>query len=229
MLPPPVLATVLGLFLALAGAGCARSRHSVEMPPATTAGVVHVVFRGWHTDIGLPIDEVGGQAGTGLQRDFPGARYLVFGFGERAFYLNARPAFGDMLLALLPGPGAVLVTALNTTPDEAFGSDNVVELRLTQAGMDGTTRFVSASLDSDGTGQPRRIADGPYPGSLFYATSLKYHAFYTCNAWTAEALARGGLPIIPTGTLFAGQIMEEARRLAEAQSGAASPVSAVAH
>ena len=198
----------------------------VEMPREAATGVVAVVFRGWHTDLALASDQLGGPARAILLRDFPGARYLVFGFGERAYYLNRQPGLGDMLLALLPSPGAVLVTALNTTPEKAFGAENVVELRTTQTGVDKIAGFVSATLEADNTGQPRRIADGPYPGSLFYATRLTYDLLYTCNSWTAEALAQGGLPITPTGVLFASQVMERAREIREAQSGPASPVSA---
>jgi Protein of unknown function (DUF2459) len=161
--------------------------------------------------------EIGGPEAIALKRDFPGARYLVFGFGERAFYLNNRPGFGDMLLALLPGPGAVLVTGLNTTPDAAFGSENVASLGITADGIKGITHFVSASMDTDGTGQPHRIAYGPYPGSLFYDTPVTYDAFYTCNTWAAQALEQANLPVSPQGVLFADQVIETARRIAAAQ------------
>jgi hypothetical protein len=59
-----------------------------------------------------------------------------------------------------------------------------------------------------------RIADGPYPGSLFYASSGTYSGFYTCNTWTADALRVGGLPVSSDGVLFAGQVMDRARRAA---------------
>jgi uncharacterized protein (TIGR02117 family) len=212
-------------FLALSLASCAGSSHRSEIQREAPAGVVYVVFRGWHTDIGLPADEIGGPAGGTLRHRFPGARYLVFGFGERTYYRSSRPAFGDMLLALLPGAGAILVTALNATPAEAFGSGNAVELRLTPSGLDGIARFLSASLERDATGL-RRIADGPYPGSEFYATPVTYSAFYTCNTWTAEALRQAGLPVFPTGVLFAGQVMDAGRRLAELQAGEAAKISA---
>ena len=210
-----LLALALGLVLP----GCAGPFQRADMPQPSLAGVVYVVSRGWHTDIALPTGEVGGAAGITLQRDFSDARYLVFGFGERAFYLNSRPGFGDMLFALLPGPGAVLVTGLNTTPAAAFGSENVAELGVTATGMSGIARFVSASLDADGDGRPHRIADGPYPGSLFYASPVTYDAFYTCNTWTAQALRQAGLPISPTGILFADQVIEASRKITGGEPG----------
>ena len=201
----------------LALASCAGPPRSLEMPGAPFAGEVYVVFRGWHTDIGLRADEIGGSTGPALRRRFPDVRYFVFGFGERAYDTSRRPDFGDMLLALLPGPGAVLATALNATPAQAFGADNVVAVRLTRSGLEGISRFLSASLTSDSTGLPRPIADGPYPGSELYASPVTYSAFYTCNTWTAQALRQAGLPISPAGILFASQVMDAARRLAAMQ------------
>ncbi len=66
-------------------------------------------------------------------------------------------------------------------------------------------------------GEPLIVGLGPYPGSLFYASSETYNLAYTCNTWVAEALSDGGLPLSPGGVIFAGQIMPEARRIAAEQ------------
>jgi hypothetical protein len=177
--------------------------------------VIYVIARGWHTDIGIPIEEAGGRL-ISFPKSFPGVRYLVFGFGNRDYLLSNRGNFGDMLRALLPGPGAVLVTALRETPQEAFGSDNVVRIHLTRAGLRNLTQFVSDPLET--AGEPRPIAEGPYPGSLFYASPVSYSAFYTCNTWTAEALRRAELPVRSTGILFTDQLMEQVRQLSAAEA-----------
>ena len=52
---------------------------------------IYVVGRGWHTDIGLSVDEVTGPLAS-LERDFPGIRFMVFGFGEREYYMAQTPA-----------------------------------------------------------------------------------------------------------------------------------------
>jgi hypothetical protein len=63
-------------------AGCTVMPTDVPVPDGEAT--IYVVGRGWHTDIGLPVDEVTGQLAS-LGHDFPGIRFMVFGFGEREF------------------------------------------------------------------------------------------------------------------------------------------------
>src|SRR5689334_1907965 len=129
---------LVGLLLAspVVGAltGCAGVPQAIRHDNDPPDRVLYVIARGWHTDIGLRIEEAGGRL-ISFRKSFPGVRYLVFGLGNRDYLLSNRGNFGDMLRALLPGPGAVLVTALRETPQEAFGSDNVVRIHLTRAGL----------------------------------------------------------------------------------------------
>jgi hypothetical protein len=67
------------------------------------------------------------------------------------------------------------------------------------------------------------LGDGPYPGSLFYASGDTYALTHTCNTWTAEALQIGGTEVRAAGVLFAGQVMDRARAAAERPDGAAAP------
>jgi hypothetical protein len=178
---------------------------------------IHVVQRGWHTDIGLPATGLH-PALAKLGRDFPGARHLVFGFGDRGYVLNHGPSGLAALRALWPSPGAILLTALAAPPEAAFGTDNVVTLPLTQTGFDRLQQFVLDSLERTSPGEVSRpIGEGPYPGSVFHASSVDYAATYTCNTWTAEGLAVAGLPIRVSGVLFAHQVMLQARQAATAR------------
>jgi hypothetical protein len=118
-------------------------------------------------------------------------------------------------MALLPGPGAVLLTGLSATPAEAFGAGNVQPLRVSRAGFARLQAFLWRSLVPEGEAA-RPLAEGPYPGSRFYASGVTYAGFYTCNTWTAEALAQAGLPVSPAGVVFAGQVMAQARKAAAA-------------
>ena len=49
--------------------------------PAPPAEAVYVISGGWHTELGLHAEALGGPLTT-VMRDFPTARYLVFGWGE---------------------------------------------------------------------------------------------------------------------------------------------------
>lgn len=153
--------------------------------------------RGWHTDLGLPAEALDPR----LAALFPGAAWLVFGFGDRDYVQAESPGPGTALAALWPGPGAILVTGLKVSPDLAFGAEASIPLRLPPGGMAGVASFITASLAAT---EPMRA--GPYLGSLFLPASRDYSAVYTCNTWTAEGLAAAGLPVAPAGILFAAQV-----------------------
>jgi hypothetical protein len=121
-----------------------------------------------------------------------------------------------MLAALAPGPGALLVTALRDTPQSAFPAEDVVVLRVSTRGLARLIDFIAESFERPTDGVLHAIADGPYPGSLFYASTRTYSAGYTCNTWTAEALQTAGLPVHSAGVVFADEVADQARRIAVA-------------
>jgi len=210
---------VLAVLLAcLVLAGCAAP---VPPPPPAdqTAGpqteTIFLVERGWHTDIGLEATQLGDALGQ-LRTIFPGVHTLVIGFGQRAYLLQPHPDFGDMLAALAPGPGAMLVTALRDPPQTAFPAEDIVVLHVSARGLARLVDFVTKSFERAPDGALHAIADGPYPGSLFYASTRAYSAGYTCNTWTAEALQTAGLPVHAAGVVFADEVADQARRLAAA-------------
>jgi hypothetical protein len=169
-----------------------------------------VVQRGWHTEIGLAVEDIDGPLAT-VERAFPGVRFLTFGFGERQFLVNRRRTFGAMLIALLPSRSALLVTALRATPEVAFGPQNVVALHVSRAGLVRIESALWREFETSGAGEPVLLADGPYPGSVFYAGRDTYDLFFTCNTWTAETLRAGGLAVPATGVVFSDQVMGMAR------------------
>jgi uncharacterized protein (TIGR02117 family) len=220
-MPPPTRhADGRGFALAacLALAGCAAPVPPAP-PPQLTAGpkteTIYLVERGWHTDIGLPATQLDDTLAE-LRTTFPGVHTLVIGFGQRAYLLHREPDLADMLAALAPGPGALLVTALRDTPQTAFPADDVVVLRVSARGLARLTDFIAGSFERLPDGALHAIADGPYPGSLFYASTSTYSAGFTCNTWTAEALQTAGLPVHVAGVMFAGEVADQARRIAAA-------------
>lgn len=173
---------------------------------------IYVIDRGWHTDIGLPVAELHGTLAL-VAADFPGAKWLTIGFGDRAYLLDRDTDFFDMLRALLPGKAALLVTALRATPEAAFGAGSVVTLAIAERQLDDLEAFLASYFVTDRAGQALRLADGPYPGSAFFASDATYDAFHTCNSWTAKSLRAAGYPVSTTLVIFAPQVMAEARRL----------------
>lgn len=208
--------TVLaGCAAGLTACGSTRPLPSTGTPedgPRTR--VVHLVARDWHTDVDLPADRLPAALAP-LAEDFPGAAHFLFGFGERAYWTQPQPGSADALAALLPGPGVILVTALRAPPPSVFPPEDVVALPVTEEGLARLAAFLATELREDG--EFRRMADGPYPGSRFYATSRRYSAAYTCNTWVADALHVAGTGIAPSGILFARQLIARARAVAARQ------------
>jgi Protein of unknown function (DUF2459) len=188
------------------------------VPSSPDDPIVYVIQRSWHTDIGLPVEEIAGPLAT-LEKPFPGVRFLTFGFGERQFLVNQRKDFGTMLGALLPSRSALLMTVLRASPEQAFGSDNVVVLRVSPAGLAEIEAAIWREFELTPSSEPRKLADGPYAGSAFYAARDTYDGFFTCNTWTAETLLTGGLPLAATGVLFSGQVMGSVRWISTQQAG----------
>jgi hypothetical protein len=210
------VAILVGL-TACAMSGCGGLPVRSQMDEPIGDATIAVIDRGWHTDISVPAERISGPAAM-LVRAFPGARFLVFGFGDRAYYMSPEQLLGQMAAAVFPDPGVMLLTALSAPPADAFGADRVVTLHVSQAEIDRIVAFIWQTLDRRTNGLPRRLADGPYPGSAFYASGETYDALDNCNTWTALALYNGGLPIDPSGVIFASQVMARVREVLERQN-----------
>jgi uncharacterized protein (TIGR02117 family) len=212
--PGPPRVGYLALAVLLALSACTATDPPMPAPAdADAGGVPHtyvaVVQRDWHTDVCLRTEDVGAWP-LALARGFDGATVLCFGFGERQFVVERRHDPLTMIGALLPSRAAILMTVLRSTPEEAFGKENVIEAPVGDAGLDGLQRYLRDSIETDSTGNPQRLADGPYPGSLYFAATGTYDALHTCNTWTARALRSAGLTSV-ADTVFAGRLMRETR------------------
>lgn len=193
----------LGLALAL---GCLTGTADAES--------VTVIAGGWHTELALPRGALSGEL-KAFASGFPGARYLVFGWGARDYYMARSPDLGDVLRAMTPGPAVVLVVPLGVPPDAWVGPRNSVALRITATGEAALSRYLWAAFAKDEQGRPRPLAAGPYPGSAFYAGTGSYDLTHTCNTWTAEALRAAGLPVTAGGVVTRNDVVDQLRPLAE--------------
>lgn len=194
---------------ALALAAC--STVPVQSLPGPAASSITVARRGWHTDVCVRSEDAG-TLSEALAPEFEGARFLCFGFGERQFVLTRTHNPLTALRALFPSQSAVLMTVLRASPAAAFGRSSVTTLAVNRAGLDGLQSFLRQSIEHDASGVPLRLGEGPYPGSEFFAATGTYDAFYTCNAWTADALRSAGLPV-GGAVLFSGDLIYRVRHL----------------
>lgn len=215
----PVIAGFAALAFAWGGlTGCtltpAPTPGRARAGPATT---VYVVRRKWHIDVGFAAADLGPLAFVSVE--FPAAKYLFFGFGDR-HYLLARNHDAPVLSgALWRGPALILLTALPNTPAAAFGGSQVVGLELSAAQVRAVQSFIRGSI-----ADPAPHATGPYQGSLYYAASTRYSAFHTCNTWAAEALRAGDVPVRSRGVIFARQLWSQLGKFAQPPTNSSASI-----
>lgn len=211
--------------LTAALAACAGPKPTQGLPaparaaagaPAREASVA-LVSHGWHTDIALPAREATGPLAS-FRTLFPGARTLVFGYGKRTFMIAPAHTLGEWIIGPFPGPAAIEVSAIRTDATTAYGAAHVTILPLPPGGAAGLSAFLWQAFAKTPAGDPRYIAQGNWPGSLFYQAQSRYGLLHTCNTWSAEALAAAGLPVHPAGVVFAGPLNERVRELSRQSS-----------
>jgi hypothetical protein len=183
-----------------AGEGRAGLEHA---EPTTT---VYLARRKWHIDVGFAAADLGPLAP--VSAEFPAAKYVFFGFGDRHYFLAKNHNAPIFLGALWPGPALILVTSLQGAPAQAFGEAQVIELGLSTAQARAIQSFIRSSI-----ADPAPYANGPYEGSLYYAARQRYSALHTCNTWAAEALRAGDVPVRAGGVVFASQLWRQVRKL----------------
>lgn len=214
-------------------AGCAGGlpapgapRAAQARPPATAGGAetsVAIVHEGWHTGLVLPAKALGSSR-LGLRPWFPDARYLVFGWGDRSFYMAPHPGAATALSALFPSASVLYIRGLRNKPRTAF--PRVGELHWVCVSSGELSRlavYLNAYLRKRSTGSPIELGTGPLPDSRFFASTGTYDAFRTCNTWTTAALAFAGLPVSANGVVFAGQAMSEVGSLPACRRKNAAP------
>jgi uncharacterized protein (TIGR02117 family) len=211
-LPRRALAGAVLCLFAMLGCCVGTSAEPYALSPALPAipraDIVYVIAGSWHTEIALPVVEIGGPLARLADR-FRGARYLIFGWGARGFYMAKHPDLGDVLRAAVPGPAVMLVIPLWVPPTTYIGPNNAWVIAVSRAGAVRLSQFLWNNLAKNGAGELERAGPGPYPQSVFYTVTGTYDAADTCNTWTADALRAAGLPVTVAGVVFAGQLVDQ--------------------
>jgi uncharacterized protein (TIGR02117 family) len=187
-----VLAGVLGTFiprplLPAAAADPVATRH------------ILVLTNPIHTDIAIPVDDDVRKRfhfliDAGIPADMAEIRYIVFGWGGRAFYLET-PTWSE--LKAVPVMKALTSDASVMHVDAA---GDIVEPHADVAGFDiDEERFVAlldfiAASFQQGPNGPILIENAAYSSfDRFYEANGRFNALVGCNTWTAAALRVAGL------------------------------------
>jgi uncharacterized protein (TIGR02117 family) len=182
----------------LAGALVPRPLWSGDPAEAATRQIL-VLTNPIHTDIAIPIDPAVRrrfaflEAG-GMPAAHPAARWLIFGWGGRAFYLET-PTWAE----LKPGPVLKALTLdrsvlhVDVAGEIAEPHPAVTSFRISESAFERLTQFIAASFE-ESEGEPVVVPGASYVGTdRFYEARGSFNALVGCNTWTAQALREAGL------------------------------------
>lgn len=192
---------LLGALLAAAGALVPRDPTG-QPSDQDEIYTIYVVSNAIHSDIALPVDnrllaKFGFLAEAGFDLDFPGANWIVFGWGSRAFYINT-PTWSD----LKPGP---LLTALTLDRETVMHVIRVgsfdrtsplvqaIDLTSSQYGRLLSAIAESFLTDREGVGVDLIEGAGYTRNDAFFPAHGWFTALYGCNTWTARMLREAGV------------------------------------
>lgn len=169
---------------------------TVEGPPARR---IYVISNPIHTDIAIPVDAAVLErfrflAEDGIPANGEGVRYLIFGWGGRAFYLET-PTWSQLkatpvFKALTVDAAAMHVDVAGPIPEP---HPAVAGYDVSEARFGALLDFIAASFTRDAS-RPKFIPGAGYSASDgFYEAEGAFNALAGCNTWTARALRVAGL------------------------------------
>ena len=199
------LGRVLGMLVAIAvlavtlGALVPRPLwRAANANPVTTRHIL-VLKNPIHTDIAIPVDDAVRErfhflVAAGIPADIAEVRYIVFGWGGRAFYLET-PTWSE--LKAVPVMKAL---TLDTSVMHVDVAGDITQTHPDVAGFDvGEDRFAAlldfiAASFQQGPNGPVLVENAAYSSfDRFYEANGHFNALVGCNTWTAAALRTAGL------------------------------------
>lgn len=115
---------------------------------------------------------------------------------------------GTMLKAgLLPTSSVLHVVGFSIPVTSYFPHSEVIRIDLSEAGLKRLCRYIENSYDQGEDTLSQPLGPSLYGDGQFYLSRETYHAFNTCNAWTARALREAGCPITPSANLRVKTLM----------------------
>ncbi len=202
---------VMAVLLALLLTGCTAPAE-VSFPPAAhqPGRTVYLVSHGWHAGIVIRRADIE-TAVWPQHNDFPGVQYLEVGWGDKDYYMTPDPHPGITLKAgLFPTASVLHIVGFSGEVTRYFPRSEVIRLDLSEAGFQQLCRYIANSYSRDEAGHTQPLGPSLYGSGRFYLSRESYHAFNTCNVWTARALRAAGCPITPAFTLTVETLMHNA-------------------
>jgi uncharacterized protein (TIGR02117 family) len=180
--------------------------------PGPNIYAVSVASDGWHAAIIVPRAQLVETDLIPEASDFPGARFIEFGWGDRAFYPAREKTLGMTLhAALMTTPAIIHMAGLIHSPERVYGDANVVSIAMTRQTFRHMIGVLDGYFDREQGARSYPVAPGLRPNSNFYLARGGFHLLNNCNTWAARILRAGGVNLSPTGVIIVGQLMSQLR------------------
>ncbi|WP_337993147.1 TIGR02117 family protein [Agrobacterium sp. CNPSo 3708] len=167
--------------------------------PADTQHRILVLSNPIHTDIAVPVDaellaRFAFLRDANLGIDHPGLRYIVFGWGGRAFYTQT-PTWAD----LRPMPVFKSFTIDDSVMHVALAGEiplfdpAVMPVDLSTQGYARLVAFITGSFSRSAGREVPLIGQSYGRDDAFFEAEGSFNVLVGCNIWTAAALRQAGL------------------------------------
>jgi uncharacterized protein (TIGR02117 family) len=192
--------------------GCAAQTSPGETPAACEPPrVLYVVRHGGHTGIVVRSSDLVALLPPLAGHIGPDG-YLEIGWGEERYYQAGTGTVTLALQAALWANSSVLqVVAFSGPPASHFKQNEVVEVRVDEAGYAAALAFIAGSFTRTPDKGVVRLGPSLYGSGWFYRAEGIFHLFNTCNTWVARAIEKSGYPMSSTLTLTAEDLLSRIR------------------
>lgn len=132
--------------------------------------------------------------GQGVPVRDPQVRYLIIGWGSRAFY-TATGTYDDLKLgAIWPALTGDAATLHLDVAGEVDGITGITFLEMSETQLTALVQAVTATFSRDPAGNPIPLLAPPFGATdAFYAAEGHFNLLNTCNVWIGAMLRAAGL------------------------------------
>ncbi|MGH7846689.1 MAG: DUF2459 domain-containing protein [Candidatus Binatia bacterium] len=199
------------LYLGFTLAYTTSAQEAALLQAGTPAKVIYVVSHGWHTGIAVRTADIPATVVWPEITDFPQSDYIEVGWGDGDYYPAPETTWMRALgAALWSGRSVLHVAGFKEPVRKFFAGSEVIEVALSDEAFTELCAFIARTHERTLGGERGKIRPGLYGNSRFYPAQGKFHAFYNCNTWVAEALRAAGLPL-NRFTITADSVMAQVR------------------
>ncbi len=174
---------------------------------------LHLINYSWHTGLIIPVNDFTIKH-IPVINYFKDYDYVDIGWGDEEFYQH--PDFDLYLGAkaiIYPTPSVIRIEGYHLEIDFIIDlSEFAIRFDLTEGNFIKLSEFINQSFSSQEPAGYKITSKQKNGKIVFYASSLKYHLFNTCNTWAAKALKSAGFNVEPTGIITDDQLFEKIKK-----------------